>query len=108
MTLRLKLDRSEIIWSIPIIVVLIYLIYYGFRAKDITNLCFNYCTKLSASSYKIDGSLKDAFVLNEDNLYCFCYYLFLNSSSKRTIREIREFERIGGELSDKGIILPLR
>ena len=106
MTLRLKLDRSEIIWSIPIIAVLIYLIYYGFRAKDITNLCFNYCTKLGASGYKIDGSLKDAFFLDEERIYCGCYYSFLNSSVVRSIKDIRQLGKIGGDLSDKGVVFP--
>jgi len=106
MILRLRLDRSEIIWSIPIIVVLIYLIYYGLRAMDVTKLCFNYCTKISSNGYKIDGNLRDAFFLNEEKIYCACYYSFLNSSIVRSIKDIRELEKIGGELSGKGIILP--
>jgi len=95
-----------VVWSIPIIIVLVYLLYYTFRAKEISNLCFDYCGRGIALGYKVDGDLWHAFILDESKMYCLCYYSFINGFVNRSIGEIRQLRRIGGELSGEGIILP--
>jgi hypothetical protein len=75
MKLKLKVDRSEIIWSIPILVVLVYLIYYGINAKKITDNCLSYCYRYSRLfSWKIDGDFFGALFLDKSKMFCSCYY----------------------------------
>ena len=75
LTLKLKVDRAEIIWSIPIFAVLAYLIYYGINAKKITDECLSYCSAFSKLyAWKIDGDFFGSFVLDKNKMYCSCYY----------------------------------
>jgi hypothetical protein len=75
--LTLKLSQNEIIWNIPIIVTLVYLIYYVINAVEITKECLSYCSAFSNSyAWKIDGDLFGAFVLDKSKMYCSCYYSY--------------------------------
>jgi hypothetical protein len=102
--LKLKVDRNEIIWSIPIIVVLAYVIYYGINAKKITDDCVNYCSSFSKLfAWKIDGDFFGSLFLDKSKMYCSCYYpysdfLFANIT-------IAELEK-GGGVYYKNNILP--
>jgi hypothetical protein len=71
----LKVNKSEIIWSIPIFAVLVYLIYYGINAKKITDECLSYCYAFSKLyAWKIDGDLFGALFLDKSKMFCSCYY----------------------------------
>jgi len=97
LTLKLKVDRVEIIWSIPIIALLIYLIYYGINARKITTECLSYCASISKIyAWKLDGDLFGSFVLDKNKMYCSCYYSNLNFPfANATIAQI-ETERLKG------------
>jgi hypothetical protein len=95
--LKLKVDRVEIIWSIPIIAVLIYLIYYGINARKITDECLSYCSSFSKLyAWKLDGDLFGSFVLDKNKMYCLCYYPNSNFSfANATIAQIERLLEVG-------------
>jgi hypothetical protein len=95
LTLKLKVDRVEIIWSIPIILALIYLIYYGINARKITEECLSFCSSISKLyAWKLDGDLFGSFVLDKNKMYCSCYYP--NSNFPFANATIAEIENGGG------------
>jgi len=93
--LKLRVNRFEIMWSIPIILILAYLVYYGINARKITNECLSYCSTFSKLyAWKIDGDFFGAFVLDKDKIYCSCYYP--NSNFPFANATIAEIENGGG------------
>jgi len=104
LTLKLRVDKFEIIWSIPIILILAYLIYYGINAIKITEECLTYCSTFSKlHAWKIDGDFFGAFVLDKNKIYCSCYYP--NSKFPFANATIAEIEK-GGDYYNQNNILP--
>jgi hypothetical protein len=102
--LKLKVNKSEVIWSIPIIVVLVYLIYYGINAVKITKECLSYCSAFSKLyAWRLDGDFFGALSLDKSKMFCSCYYpdsnfVFANA----TIAELEN----GGGYHNQNNILP--
>jgi hypothetical protein len=73
--LKLRVNKDEIIWSIPILIVLGYLIYYGIKARRINDECFSFCAKFTRIyGWKLDGDFWGSFFLDKNKMYCACYY----------------------------------
>jgi hypothetical protein len=103
LTLKLKVDKVEIIWSIPIIAILAYLIYYGINAKKITDECLSYCSTFSKLyAWKLDGDFFGSFVLDKNKMYCSCYYP--NSDFAFANATISEIEKGGGYYNQNNIL----
>ncbi|PMP88407.1 MAG: hypothetical protein C0172_02705 [Caldisphaera sp.] len=75
MTLKLSVNKKEIITSIVIIVILALSIVYISKAREYNDLC----SKVCFSGFSVDGSIIDALLLREDKLYCTCYTIYGNS-----------------------------
>jgi hypothetical protein len=103
LTLRLKVNKIEVIWSIPIVAVLVYLIYYVINAVEITKECLVYCSTFSNSyAWKIDGDLFGALFLDKSKMYCSCYYPY--SDFLLANATIAELENGGGYHSQNNIL----
>jgi hypothetical protein len=95
--IHIKIDKNEIIWSIPTIIILIYLIYYGINGRKITDECLNYCSTFSKLyAWKLDGDFFGAFVLDKNKMYCSCYYPNSNFPfANATIAQIERLLEVG-------------